>query len=209
MTTTATSSVQLHRSAADSLELPAAIGAVFGERSAIAMLHGLGPSIGDYQAGTVSGPGGPLDLSNVYRADVFDSTHHLRWYRPQGASSARAVVVTEKSQRLDGFDEHQAVECLTNDRHDLLWPALEPHAIPNELPDGWRWAGSGRTAGFAVPTGHSGELRTGLAIREYTVVDPAVTDELDGNAYVIDERFRALEGVRLEPPVAEPSGDDQ
>lgn len=188
--------VEVRRVAGQLSELQSAA-AVFADTTAIVMLYGRRPQLARVENGTIVGPNGPVDLASVYRADLFDDHRHLRWYRRQGSATARAVLITEGPFSATGFDEEQVLRCLPLQQRYLLWPHFDEANSLGALEPGWHWAGSTRTAGFEVPVAAQVDKRMALITREYVVVDTSVTDRLDGNAFVLDERYVGIQPVEL------------
>ncbi len=200
--------VELQRWGADRMELTAATSTVFASQPAVAFLLGRSPIVVRWDGEAFIDPAGPIDLGGVYRADVFNGVHHLRWYRPQGRGVTRSAVVTEDRGPLSDFDDHEATSCRRLTQRYLLWPPALPAQASRPLPPGWCWMGEARTATFAVPIDHDPAARTQLDVCEYLVVDPVVTDAVDGNAYVIDERFVGLNASDSQAGAQPPEQDE-
>ncbi len=144
------------------------------------------------EGGNCRTPAGPVDLSTVFEARVFDEHRELRWWHDTGGKG-RAVVISEDTDRLpaggDPVDPVPAIDVI--DGGYLLWGRTTDTPAP-----GWVTLATARIGSLQLPAppplpGDSPDLhRIRFDVREYVAVEPT-----HGNAYVAEERLVQLRRV--------------
>lgn len=138
----------------------------------------------DASGALTSHDGASVDISGVYELRAFHESAELRWQRPSGAPSGRAVVVTERPIAGLTADADKSIE-FCEERRYLLWGKSTESKGSNP---GWTRLRSARIREVCVPIDKVTEgQRLVLRAVEYFARGAF------GNITLLDERLISIE----------------